>query len=87
MDAIVKLEKENVRSIEPLAESEKEWKDLINKMADMTLLPLTNSWWTGNNIPGRKAETLSYVGGLNNYEPQIRSHLDDWKGFEIIKAN
>lgn len=33
-----------------------------------TLYPYTNSWWNTSNIPGKKAENQSYIGGINNYE-------------------
>ena len=49
----------------------------------MTLFPLTSSWWTGGNIPGKKAEPLTYIGGIDNYEKQCRATMDGWQGFEV----
>lgn len=86
VDTIVKLESENVKSIEPLHEAEVEWKEMINSSNDKTLFPFTSSWWTGGNVPGKKAESLNYVFGLDTYEKECREKMEDWKGFEIVKA-
>ena len=84
VDAIAKLESEGARTIEPLHQSEVEWKEMIVKTNNMTLLPLTSSWWTGGNIPGKKAESMVYIGGIDNYEEQCRATMDGWKGFEVV---
>src|ERR1700710_476713 len=68
VDAIVKLEKERAKSIEPKRSSEEEWKRHIDSLNAYTLFPLTSSWWTGGNIPGKKAENFTYVGGIEMYE-------------------
>ena len=83
VDTIAKLEAEGRKSIEPLHEAETEWKHLITSMNDRTLFPLTSSWWTGGNIPGKKAEPMTYIGGIDNYEKQCRATMDGWKGFDI----
>lgn len=54
--------------------------------AKYTLIPYTDSWWNGANIPGKKAQSLIYVGGINMYEPQIRATMEDWKGFTVVSA-
>ncbi|MGI4852104.1 MAG: hypothetical protein ACRYGR_09210 [Janthinobacterium lividum] len=86
VDTIAKLEQENVKSIEPSHDAEVEWKEMINSTNDQTLFPFTSSWWTGGNIPGKKAESMSYVGGLDKYEKDCRATMESWKGFEIIQA-
>jgi hypothetical protein len=87
VDAIQKLEKESVRSIEPSAEAQSAWCNMISEMAAHTLFPLTNSWWTGGNIPGKKVQMLTYVGGIPKYEQQCRETLNGWKGFEIVSGS
>ena len=87
MDSIAKLESENAKSIEPLHQAEIQWKETINMMNNMTLFPFTSSWWTGGNIPGKKAEAMTYIGGIEMYEKQCRSAMDGWKGFEVIPAS
>ena len=86
VDAITKLESENAKSIEPLHQSEIQWKEAINAMNNMTLFPFTSSWWTGGNIPGKTAEAMTYIGGIETYEQQCRATMDGWKGFQVITA-
>lgn len=86
IDTITKLEKENAKSIEPTHKAEMEWKEKINTTTDKTLLPFTNSWWTGGNVPGKKAESMNYVLGITQYEKDLRSTLEDSKGFDVIKV-
>ena len=84
VDAIAKLELEGARTIEPLRQSEVEWKEMITQTNNMTLFPFTSSWWTGGNIPGKKAEPMTYIAGIDNYEKQCRATMDGWKGFEVV---
>ncbi|KAI5361226.1 Putative flavin monooxygenase, FAD/NAD(P)-binding domain superfamily [Septoria linicola] len=87
VDAITKLESEGVKTIEPKREAEMEWKAALDEMSKYTLFPFTDSWWNGSNIPGKKAENMNYIAGIDVYEKQCRATFDDWKGFEVIKAN
>lgn len=80
---ITKLEKEGLNSIEATHSAEIGWKDMLSKMNEGTLFPFTSSWWTGGNIPGKKAENMTYIGGIDNYEKQCLATLDEWKGFEV----
>ena len=59
---------------------------MIEEMDKPTLFPLTNSWWTAGNIPGKKVQMLIHLGGLEMYEQQCRDTLDGWKGFEVVTA-
>ncbi len=52
-------------------------------MNEHTLFPLTNSWWTAGNIPGKKIQMLTYPAGIQMYEQQCRATLVDMKGFEV----
>jgi hypothetical protein len=58
-DMITELEKQGVRSIEATHEAELEWKAGIEGVFNMTLFPQTSSWWTGANVPGKKAEGIN----------------------------
>jgi hypothetical protein len=83
VSAIEKLEKEGVRTIEPSQKAQDGWAKMIDERAKLTLFPLTNSWWNGSNIPGKKVQILTYIGGINRYEAQCRETLDGWKGFDV----
>lgn len=56
---VEELEKQGAKSIEATHEAELQWKKGIEDVANMTLLPQTSSWWTGGNIPGKKAEGMT----------------------------
>ncbi|KXT09552.1 hypothetical protein AC579_238 [Pseudocercospora musae] len=86
VDFIKKLEAEGAKSIEARQDAEAEWKQALNEMTKYTLFPFTDSWWNGSNIPGKKAENMSYIAGINMYEAQVRATMDGWKGFEVVGA-
>ncbi|KIY00951.1 uncharacterized protein Z520_03617 [Fonsecaea multimorphosa CBS 102226] len=84
VSAIQKLEKEGASTIEPNPDAEDEWDAMIDAMNKHTLFPLTNSWWNGANIPGKKVQILTHPGGIQMYEGQCRATLGDWKGFTVV---
>lgn len=83
MDTIKKLEAEKIKSINPTDAAQEEWVDMVDKYSHATLFPLTNSWWTGGNIPGKKVQMLTYVMGIEQYEAQCRGLMDEFKGFDV----
>lgn len=76
--------RENIKSIEPQRSAEEQWKQAIQDANDKTLLPLTDSWYMGANIPGKKREQLNYLGGIKNYEHECRAALRDLNGFTVV---
>lgn len=86
VDCIAKLNSENVKTIEPSHQAEVAWKEMITSSNDKTLFPFTSSWWTGGNVPGKKAESMNYVYGVDVYEKECREKMEGWEGFEIVKA-
>jgi cyclohexanone monooxygenase len=63
---------ENLRAqgfarIEATEESETQWVEHVNEVADSTLYPLANSWYVGANIPGKPRVVMPYVGGVHTY--------------------
>ncbi|KAK0280507.1 hypothetical protein LTR35_008149 [Friedmanniomyces endolithicus] len=83
---VAKLESEGARKIEAKRQAEQEWKAMLDAMSQMTLIRLTDSWWNGANIPGKKSENMVYVAGINTYEKQIREKMDGWQGFDVVTA-
>ena len=83
MDTITKLEAMKAKSFEPKASAQEEWSALLDNMISKTLFPLANSWWSGGNIPGKKAQTFNYVGGIDSYDKICKEAIVDWQGFEI----
>lgn len=77
------MEQEGLASVEPTREAEDQWVQSISDGATGTLFLETDSWWTGANVPGKKREILTYLGGIQQYEPECRAALQEWKGFSV----
>jgi cyclohexanone monooxygenase len=70
--------------IEAQQQSEDQWVAHVNEMADRTLYPTANSWYTGANIPGKPRVFMPYVAGV----PAYRKIVDEvaakgYEGFRI----
>ncbi|KAN0089643.1 cyclopentanone monooxygenase [Hyaloscypha variabilis] len=84
VDLIKKLRSEGIKSIEGKRSAEEQWKQAIQDANDQTLMPLTDSWYMGANIPGKKREQLNYLGGIANYERECRTALETLEGFNVV---
>ncbi|KAL1888134.1 hypothetical protein Sste5346_009744 [Sporothrix stenoceras] len=86
VDFLKKLRSENIVSIEAQRPAEEKWKQAIQDANDKTLLPLTDSWYMGANVPGKKREQLNYLGGIQQYEVECRTALETLEGFTIVRG-
>ena len=50
-------------------------------LANATLFPRTDSWWTGANIPGKPRYFSSYLGGSIYYQRIADVAAKDYEGF------
>lgn len=66
-DCIEYMENNHLQTIEATTQAEEDWCQQCDEIANHTLYPHTNSWYTGANIDGVKRGFVIYVGGLNNY--------------------
>lgn len=83
-DCISYLETNGATTIEATDIASKEWTMRNNEMAEQTLYPEGNSWYTGANIPGKPRVIMSYVGGLNVYRSVCDEvAADNYAGFII----
>jgi len=83
-ETIAKLEGEHALSVEATQTAQATWTQLIVQMNEQTLFPLTSSWWTGGNIPGRTARALTFLGGIDLYEQICREKVRKWEGFDVL---
>lgn len=83
-DLLQKLRSEGIQSIEARRDAEVKWKQAIQDDNNKTLLPLTDSWYMGSNIPGKPREQLNYLGGIAQYEAECRKALATLEGFDIV---
>ena len=67
-ECLQNVRRKNKRCIEPTVAAEDEWIGRCQQAVDRTLLPLTDSWYMGANIPGKPRVILSYLGGFVSYQ-------------------
>lgn len=83
IDALAKLRKENITFLNATREAEEAWNTKVTELSDKTLFPISDSWYMGANIPGKKREQLNFPGGFPMYEKECRDVLDNgFKGFQ-----
>jgi len=67
-ERIQDLKEKNKSSLEPTVAAEDLWISRCKEAADRTLLPFTDSWYMGANVPGKPRAILSYMGGFTSYQ-------------------
>ena len=79
------LEKSNSVSVEPEAKEAENWVKKINTLANKSLfMKAKNSWYKGDNIPGKPKTFIPYPAGLPQYREicnKVRKKM--YKGFSI----
>jgi cyclohexanone monooxygenase len=66
-DAIAALRAEGLATMEPAVESEDAWTQHVDEVGHMTLYPTANSWYMGDNVPGKPRVFMPYIGGVGIY--------------------
>lgn len=62
------------RLVETDAEHEDLWNTAVEAEYAKTLIPQTDSWWMGANIPGKPRRPVAFAGGFRPY----RKHVESW---------
>jgi cation diffusion facilitator CzcD-associated flavoprotein CzcO len=83
-DAITHMRENGIREMEPTAEAQEAWGAQVAAIASQTLMPTTNSWYMGANVPGKPRVFMVYLGGA----PTYRKICDDvaangYEGFAL----
>src|SRR5271156_5589400 len=64
--------------------AEEVWRAKVFEAVDATLFPRADSWYFGANIPGKRREMLSFVGGLSTYMAKCNECAErGYEGFAI----
>jgi len=79
-DCLRYLGQKGVQRMEAQVDYEEAWVRHVNEVADTTLFPRANSWYTGANIPGKARVFLPYVGGHGVYRMKCADVA--FKGYE-----
>jgi cyclohexanone monooxygenase len=86
-DCMRHLRDQGLGALEPSAESEDAWSDEVAGIANFTLFPRTDSWWTGANIPGKPRYFSAYLGGALYYQRLADVAAKGYDGFVFEKAH
>ncbi|KKK18894.1 hypothetical protein P175DRAFT_0477902 [Aspergillus ochraceoroseus IBT 24754] len=66
-DCLNYLRDHGLSTIEASAQAEQEWVELVHQLGAASLLPKSKTSYMGDNVPGKRREILSYLGGLPKY--------------------
>lgn len=80
-NAIEKMQKEGIESIEPTQQAAGQWREQVFQASQRTLYPKTDSWYMGANIPGKRREPLIWLGGMPSWWKCCTEALENWDGF------
>ncbi|WP_445397408.1 flavin-containing monooxygenase [Streptomyces sp. LE64] len=70
--------------IEATGTAEREWVRHAAEVADRTLYPAAESWYTGANVPGKARGFLAYTGGADVYRERCDAVArDGYAGFAL----
>lgn len=84
-DCMNYLRENNIERMEATAEAEDSWSKHCKEVADSTLFPQTDSWYTGKNIASKPSGFLIYVGGLTAYRKKCDEIADrGYEGFSLL---
>ncbi len=81
-----RLREKGLCAVEPTADSEEAWASEVSAIANATLFPRTDSWWTGANIPGKPRYFSAYLGGALYYHRISEVAAKDYEGFVFEPA-
>ena len=73
--------------IEPTVESEDEWVEHVNEVAQVSLRSTCSSWYVGANVPGRPRVFMPYIGGFPVYIGKCNDvMMNGYEGFVLDGA-
>jgi cyclohexanone monooxygenase len=75
------LREQELGAVEPTTDSEDAWATEVSTLANATLFPRTDSWWTGANIEGKPRYFSAYLGGSIYYQRIADVAAKDYEGF------
>ncbi|MBL6751056.1 MAG: NAD(P)/FAD-dependent oxidoreductase [Nevskia sp.] len=83
-DCIAYLRSHGRGAIDATAGAEQDWCAHVNAVGEQTLFPQANSWYLGDNVPGKPRVILPYLGGFRAYSQKCEeSAARDYEGFAL----
>ncbi len=85
-ECIQHLQENELSTVEASEPSEAAWGEEVSAIADFTLFPRTDSWWTGANVEGKPRYFTAYLGGGMYYQRIADVAAASYEGFEFEPA-
>lgn len=83
-DCIAALRERGATVIEADVEAQEGWVAHSDEVANLTLYPKADSWYTGANVEGKPRAFMTYVGGVGTYRAICDEVANDnYRGFTI----
>ena len=83
-DCIARLDAHGDASIEADLAAQDDWVAQVDLLASFTLFPEGNSWYMGDNVPGKPRLFMPYLGGVGPYRQHCEEvAADGYRGFTI----
>jgi len=85
VDCLAYLRERGIAVIEARRDYEQDWVEHVETVAEGTLYPRADSWYTGANVPGKPRRFMPYLGGVGVY----RAKCDEvagagYEGFDLL---
>ncbi|MEM8500849.1 MAG: NAD(P)/FAD-dependent oxidoreductase [Pseudomonadota bacterium] len=82
-ECIKHLQENELSTVEASEPSETAWGEEVSAIANFTLFPRTDSWWTGANVEGKPRYFTAYLGGGMYYQRIADVAAAHYEGFEF----
>ena len=79
-NCIQRLKEKSLSTVEPTTDAEAIWGEEVNTLANRTLYPQTDSWYTGANIPGKPRKFTVHLGGPLYFQRISEVAANDYEG-------
>ena len=80
-DCVRHLREQGLGAVEPTHAAEASWDEEVTEMANQTLFPRTDSWYTGANIPGKPRHFSVHLGGPAYFQRIVEIAANGYEGF------
>jgi hypothetical protein len=66
-DLTTHMARNGLDAVEPKAEAEERWMDIVSGLAERSLLRKANTWWVGANVKGKPQGLTMFIAGFHKY--------------------
>ena len=79
--------KNGLAAMEPTAAAEHYWMDIVQTLAQRSLITKAKTWWIGANVKGKPQGLTLFIGGFQKYSEYCRAAAqNDYRNFSFERA-